>query len=252
MIFSFVLQSFSFLTPSLGPNHLPGLEFSSTFCRSLVPMGSGMQQFISFGPILCLAYPEHFLHHLRTSLPVHSSYQDMTSQLSSFPLLHAFWQRILVVNIFLASSCICFLFHISHFDTCPLPHTNLFDASFPHSSCQRKLFTVLPLFYKAVEAGRILQCCIHLFSFLLHGFCSCFFVQHCSCFCQLISLLIAFADKPLKRLYMFMFFHRAVRLIMLYLYRHMSIHIDVPIIVNAALLQHVQVCMCYSGHVKVF
>ena len=28
---------------------------------------SGLQQFTSFGPILCLACPEHFLHHIRTS-----------------------------------------------------------------------------------------------------------------------------------------------------------------------------------------
>ena len=33
---------------------------------------------------------------------------------------------------------------------------------------------------------------------------------------------------------------------------HMSIHIDVPIIVNTTFLQHVLVCLCSSGHVNVF
>ena len=49
----------------------------------MLPSFSGLQQFISFGPILCLGYPEHFLHLFRTS----PCLSIMTSQMSSCPLL---------------------------------------------------------------------------------------------------------------------------------------------------------------------
>ena len=66
----------------------------------------------------------------------------------------------------LASSCFYFLFHISCIGTCLLPHTTLFDASDSRSSFPRKplffrfgleLFTIFPLFYQAMEAGRTLR-----------------------------------------------------------------------------------------------
>ena len=128
---------------------------------------SGLQQFTSFGNILCLAYPEHFLHHIRTS-PCLSILSDqvMASQMSSSPFCQAFLSRILVLCVFLTSSCICFLFHISCIDTCLFPHTTLFDASDSRSSFSRKrlffrlgpeLFTIFPLFYQAMEAGRTLR-----------------------------------------------------------------------------------------------
>ena len=105
---------------------------------SLVPICSGLQQITSFGPILCLAYPEHSLRHIRAS-PCLSILRT-----KSWPpkcrLLHFpnFLTRILVLYISLASSCICFLFHISCVDTYLLPHTTLFGASCSRSSCQRK------------------------------------------------------------------------------------------------------------------
>ena len=37
------------------------------FPRSFVPFFSGLQQYISFGPIQCRPYLEHVLHHTRTS-----------------------------------------------------------------------------------------------------------------------------------------------------------------------------------------
>ena len=35
--------------------------------RTILPTCSCLQQFLNFGPRLSLAYPEHFLHHIRTS-----------------------------------------------------------------------------------------------------------------------------------------------------------------------------------------
>ena len=62
-----------------------------------------------------------------------------------------------------------------------------------------EFFTIFPFLHQAMEAGRILQSCIHLLSLLLHSFSSCFclksFVQHCSCFRQLVSLLVAFGNE---------------------------------------------------------
>ena len=130
-----------------------------------VPIGSGLQRLISSGPILCLAYPGHFLHHIRTSPCLSILLTRSCPPKCRLPYFPNFLTRIL------ACSNICFLFHISYDDTCLLPHTTLFDASFPRSSYPQnplffrlgpELFTVLPFLYQAVEAGRILQCCIHL------------------------------------------------------------------------------------------
>ena len=49
------------------PTIFQDLNSLQRFSHPWVPVGSGLQQFISLGPILCLAYPEHFLHHIRTS-----------------------------------------------------------------------------------------------------------------------------------------------------------------------------------------
>ena len=100
---------------------------------SLVPMCSGLQQFTSFGPILCLAYPEHFLHHIRTSPCLSTLLPNVV-----FSIFPNFLTKILVLYISPASSCINFLFRISRTDTCLLPHTTLFDASYSRSSFPRK------------------------------------------------------------------------------------------------------------------
>ena len=69
-------------------------------------------------------------------------------------------------------------------------------------------------FHRSLEAGRILQGCVYLLSFLLQSFRSCFrhkpFVQQCSLFCQLIGLLIAFCDELLSNcdIFSFSFFVR--------------------------------------------
>ena len=88
--------------------------------NSLLPIGSSMQQFIS---IFCTT---------------NSSYEIMSSQMAPSPFFRTIiWQEFFVLCIFLASSCICFLLRISCMDTCPLPRTTLFDASFLYSSCQQ-------------------------------------------------------------------------------------------------------------------
>ena len=77
-----------------------------------------------------------------------------------------------------------------------------------------ELSTIRPFFHQAAKARCGLQGCISLLSFLQHSFCSCFrhrsFIQDCSCFCQLIRLLVAFDDKIFKvrHILMFSFFVR--------------------------------------------
>ena len=112
--------------------------FCSPFLpKSLVSICSGLQQFISFGPILCLAYPEHFSTCQNFSLPVRSSDQVMTSHMMTSSFSPSFRKKTKICHICLAFSCICFLFRISYIDTCSLPRTTLFDASFSPFSCRQ-------------------------------------------------------------------------------------------------------------------
>ena len=97
-----------------------------------------------------------------------------------------------------------------------------------------ELFTVLPLFYQAVEAGRNLQSCTHLLSFLLHSFCFRIhlksFVQHVPCFSQLISLLIASSDKLPNMRHICHFLFCAVCLHMLHFHQNVFLpdHVILP------------------------
>ena len=70
------------------------------------------------------------------SLSVYSSNQIVTSRVT-FPIFQKNWTSMLVLCISLASSYTYCLFHISYTDSCWPQHTTPFDASFPHSFCQR-------------------------------------------------------------------------------------------------------------------
>ena len=84
-----------------------------------------------------------------------------------------------------------------------------------------EFFTILPFLHQAVKAA-------YTSSLLPHSFCSRFchepFVQHCSCFCQLISLFIVFGDEPFKFRRLFFFILYAVCIQMLQLNRDASFY----------------------------
>ena len=156
-----------FLAPWLGLYRLLAFEFSSKCCHILCSNSS-------------LAYPEHFLHHIGTS----SCLSILLTK--SWPpkcRLHHFsklFDKNSVLCIFPPSSKIHSLFHISCTDTYLFPQAPLrsmlhiigflFHENTLFLRLWPELFTVFPLLYQAVEAGRILQCCIHLLSFLLQCF----------------------------------------------------------------------------------
>ena len=112
-----------------------------------------------------------------------------------------------------------------------------------------ELFTIFPFFHQAVKAACVLQGCTHFFSLLLHCLCSRFrhksFVQHCSCFCQLIRLLVAFSDKLLKCDISFLsFFVRCALTCSLHFNRYLSSAFSFPSVTTSQIVTSPSCLLC--------
>ena len=191
--------------------------------NSLVPIGSSTQQFISFGPILCLAYPEHFLHQNKTS-PCLSTVLTK-SRLPKWRLLR--FPYIFDKNFGPS--------HLPGIFMCLLPfphliHRYLFVSSHHSDRCfilSLLLSTKLHFsfdyglsssqsFHSSTKQWKlaVYRKATYTSSLLLQSnsslFCHKTFVQHCFCFCQLIRFLISFSDEPFDFCHLLFFFLRSV------------------------------------------
>ena len=153
--FSFVLQSSSFLPPLLRPYHLPRLQFSSTFSIPLSTHRFRLTTIHHFGPFFASGILNSF-YNISELLPCLSILLTKSWPPNCcLPHIPNFLTGFLVLYIFLASSYIYVLFHISCTDICLLPHTTRFDASYSRSPFQQnplffrlsELFTVFPFLY---------------------------------------------------------------------------------------------------------
>ena len=107
------------------------------------------------------------------TLPVHSFYQIVATQMSLSPFFPKFLTSASALSIFLASSCSWCLFqHLMHRYFVGLSTPLRFDVSFRLFSDLREIFTVLPFFHQTVITRCILQSYKYLFSLLLHCLCS--------------------------------------------------------------------------------
>ena len=169
-------------------------------------------------------------------LPVRSSGLVMTSQMATSPFSLSFrqdlwsitsaWHFHVFVSFFASHTLIPVRFRAP---LCSMLH------SLPPLVNETPLFlrfgldfsTIFPFLHHAMEAGCIVQGYMHLLSLLLRSFSSRFcpkaFIQHCSCLCQLISLLISFRDEPFNFCHLFFFFLRMVCLNMCHFHQDASL-----------------------------
>ena len=157
----FPFKSYSFLPLLQELCRLRGSGYVSTSCRILLlPTCTSLQQFLNFGFILCLAYPELSLHHVRTS-PCLSILLTISwpSKVSLSPFFQqVFWpcRSSSHYHVLTASSTS----HASIFVGLSTPLCSMlrFLPFLIHESpfcflLRLELFTVFPFLHQAVKAG---------------------------------------------------------------------------------------------------